>query len=764
MTHARASSRILLLLPCLFAALASVAQAGPSAQGEIAAYACAACHDDLKGAGLREAPNLALTVPHLKPGYLDSYVLSPHATQGFTPEATRMPDLMRGLKSAERMQAAQELSTFLRSLPKAPAIEAPEKTRQRDARAGERLYHQVGCVMCHGAQSPGEASSKVPELGTGMRSLSHLQQKYTTEGLAAFLGDPLAHRPAGLMPDMQLSRTEAADLAAFLSPPVSAVATPNLDDLSRAQLTEAGAGRFRSLGCANCHAGIIDAPQKAVADPIVRMDGGCLAELLPLGVPDYRFDQKTRDTLKAAIALLAAPRSPSEEIHHTLGAFRCTACHVRGEQGGVPMELDAYLTTSEPDLGDHARRPPQLTGIGGKLRHTWLERVLFDGASVRPYMGTRMPIFGEKNVQHLPALFAEVDGQPELTFKKPEGDERRAYHDAAREMLGTTSLGCVTCHKFNAKPAPTFQGIDLVTSPERLQERWFKDFLIAPQKMLPGVVMPESWPGGVALHDTLLDGDTDQQINAIWDYLTLGRSARDPKGISQPRWDVDVQDRPKVYRGRSRVAGFRGIAVGFPEGIHYAFDANNGALAAIWRGGFVSVNWNGQGAGDFNPRGRAVEFARDVALISRIDGDEPWPLRPTMTKEKPINPDPTYPRQHGYGFRGYHLAPDGTPTLRYALRGAQVEDCMTPRESDGRLSLVRDLRIQAPSAIAASFRVLTGDIETLAPGRYRAGGVVVSTLGRASRLRPFGDGEELLLDLELPAGLTQLELTYEFAD
>lgn len=757
MTHARASSWI----PLLLLAIASHATARPSAQNELAAYGCAACHTGLRPGGLREAPNLSLTVPLLLDAYLEAYIADPHSSH----EGSRMPHLLGILDDAERDQAARELAAFLRSAAaEAPAAAAAEGTPLADPKAGERIYHRIGCVMCHGARAPSPGSTKTPQVAEGMRDLGHISQKYTANGLAAFLIDPLAHRPAGLMPDMQLSRSEANDLAAYLAPGNVRESPKAPGDAEVAALREAGKVRFKGLGCANCHGGLVDEPAQAYAGPAANTGQGCLSEQPAAGVPHYRFDAATREALRTEISRLGAPRSSSQRIDRTLGAFRCTACHVRDDGGGVPMELDGYLATDEPDLGDHARRPPRLTGVGGKLRTAWLERVLFDGASVRPYMGARMPIFGEHNVAHLPALFAEVDGRPELTFPKPEGEEKRAYHDAAREMLGTTSLGCVTCHKFNAKPAPTFQGIDLVTSPERLQERWFRDFLIAPQELLPGVVMPESWPGGVALHDTLLDGDTTKQINAIWDYLTLGRSARDPKGIAQPRWDVDVGDRPKVYRGRSGVAGFRGIAVGFPEGIHYAFDANNGALAAIWRGDFVSVNWNGQGAGDFNPRSRPVELPRDVALLERIPPDDPWPLRPTMTKEKPINPDPTYPRQHGYGFRGYHLGPDGTPTMRYAMRRALVEDRLTPMEFEGRLGLVRTLRIGALEPMGASFRVLAGDIKVLGPGRYRAGGITVTASGLEPRLRAFGDGQELLIDLELSKGLTQLELTYEFVD
>jgi hypothetical protein len=41
-----------------------------------------------------------------------------------------------------------------------------------------------------------------------------------------------------------------------------------------------------------------------------------------------------------------------------------------------------------------------------------MRKVLFDAETVRPYMHTRMPQFGEANLQHLPALFEKVDRLP----------------------------------------------------------------------------------------------------------------------------------------------------------------------------------------------------------------------------------------------------------------------------------------------------------------------------------------------------------------
>ena len=110
--------------------------------------------------------------------------------------------------------------------------------------------------------------------------------------------------------------------------------------------------------------------------------------------------------------------------------------------------------------------------------------------------------------------------------------------------------------------------------------------------------------------------------------FSLGRSARDPSGIRSEGTNLLVADRTRVYRGRSRVAGYRGIAVGFPGGVNYAFNAQNGVLTALWQGEFVSVYWGGQGAGNFNPKGRAIELAQDVAFYRLAKDDAPWPLRP----------------------------------------------------------------------------------------------------------------------------------------
>ena len=53
----------------------------------------------------------------------------------------------------------------------------------------------------------------------------------------------------------------------------------------------------------------------------------------------------------------------------------------------------------EADLGDEGRLPPHLTGVGDKLQPEWLREVLLNKGTARSYMATRMPQFGEANIE-----------------------------------------------------------------------------------------------------------------------------------------------------------------------------------------------------------------------------------------------------------------------------------------------------------------------------------------------------------------------------
>jgi len=276
--------------------------------------------------------------------------------------------------------------------------------------------------------------------------------------------------------------------------------------------------------------------------------------------------------------------------------------------------------------------------------------------------------------------------------------------------------------------------------------------------------MPNAWPGGIAVHQTILEGNTDRQIEAIWYYLSLGTSAADPSGIRRINTKLDVGNEARTYRGRSRVAGYRGIAVGLPEKISYAFNAETGTLSAIWTGEFIGVDRNGQGSGGFNPSADPIQLAQDDSFVRLAEADAPWPLLPVITKDAKEKPDPLYPKNHGYQFRGYSLGSLTIPTFRYQTGAIEVEDRTVAGKADDRLCLTRTLRLTARDPEELWFRALTGEITVESERVYRVGRLRLRIPAVPATLRPLHGNaglSELVLHLEIPRGSSTMEMTYE---
>jgi mono/diheme cytochrome c family protein len=444
---------------------------------------------------------------------------------------------------------------------------------------------------------------------------------------------------------------------------------------------------------------------------------------------------------------------------------------VRDDYGGVHEFHNPFFAGSDLKLGDDGRIPPPLTLMGAKLQPNWLKKVLFDGESVRYYMATRMPQYGSATLSHLPELFRRLDTLhgPEMNIPYPEGrteaerQQEKQMRAAGRELLGDKGANCVSCHNFNGKVAQVNQGIDLLTSYERLQPAWFNRYLKNPGAFRPRTIMPTAWPDGRAVFTTILDGDTDRQIESIWYYLSLGTSAADPSGVRAVSTKLEVGKHASLHRGRSRVAGFRGIAVGLPEKLNYALNAETGTLSAIWQGDFIHVNWSGQGSGDFHPASEPVTLAQDVSFVTLTDENAPWPLMPVMTKESPVNPDPLYPKHVGYQFRGYYLDESLVPTFQYRSGSVEIEDRSVAAGNEEQQLLKRLLQFESRTPQTLWFRALTGDVSQESDRAFRSGRLRLVIPDTKSKLRSLaGDQKqyELLLRLEIPQGKSSLEFLY----
>ena len=692
-------------------------------QGQLLAreLRCAACHKGIPAAHLKAAPDLSNVGSRVTSTYLEKFLQDPAKVH----PGTTMPQINVGGK-------APALSAYLSSLGKSPSPNSSTGNPQE----GKTLFHETGCIACHSPEA---------------QDLKHVKGKYKAGVLTAFLHDPLSSRPSGRMPDMHLTQQEAASLTAYLSPntPASKPADSNL--------IQVGKQAFQELNCTACHQIEGHQPKPAAALPNLGLSKGCLSPN-PSPAPDYRLSAAQMDALRTYLRQPAKETTAEQKIQSHLTRLNCIACHQRNDYGGVSPDLDKYFHSTEEALGNESRIPPQLTLTGAKLRPEWLDQVLHNGKSIRPYMKTRMPQFGEVALEGLPQLLTQADKMEPVELPPPGRATNRQTRDAAQQLLGDKGLNCIACHNYNGKPGPGLKGLDLMTTYQRLQPAWYYNYMKNPAAFRPGILMPSYWPGGKAVRTDILGGDTHEQLRALWFHFSLGRSARDPSGLKNPPLKLEVTEKTQVYRGRSSVAGYRGIAVGFPGGMNYAFNAKNGALTALWRGEFVSVGWRGQGAGNFNPAARPHQLAQDVAFLQGDSPPDKWPLRPRTSKEQPVDPDPLYPKNLGYQFQGYTLDNAGTPTFRYKCGKVEIED--KSLESGGILH--RTLEITSPSPNTLWFRALVGKIEKQSGTTYQAQGLRLHFIQGKPQLRANNDGEqELLVKITLPKGQSQFAIHYE---
>lgn len=511
---------------------------------------------------------------------------------------------------------------------------------------------------------------------------------------------------------------------------------------------EKGRVRFAELGCARCHEA-----KSAPAPALAKLDAtrGCLAEKPAAKVPDFQLTTAQRDGLRAAVASLnradlAAP-SPAQRVAHTMAAFNCYACHARDGVGGVPRARDGFFTSNVDDLGDEGRIPPKLDGVGDKLQPAWLAKVLAEGASVRPYLNTRMPQFGAAHVGHLAELFVALDRHAQPI--KPATDAREVLLDAGRKLTGTDGLSCIGCHRFNKQPAHALQVLDLTTTTGRLNEDWFRQFLRDPNRFHPGTRMPALWPGGRSPFPDLLGGDTDRQFAALWAYFAEGERAKFPEGLSRKSMELVVGGEAVVYRGKLWEAGFRAIATGYPGGLNAAFDAEEMRLALLWRGRFLdaSPHWSNQGMDAIRPLGAdAVVFPHGSALAVLTDANASWPAESSKAL--------------GMKFRGTQLDAANRPTLLYSFGDLGVEDFLAPAESAGPTALHRVVKFAGDLPKGLHFRVAVGRLVAAGENTWRLDGENKLTLRCGGAfLRGKGGKQELLVPVPRD-GKQTLEIDY----
>ncbi|MCC9608170.1 hypothetical protein LOC68_01335 [Blastopirellula sp. JC732] len=509
---------------------------------------------------------------------------------------------------------------------------------------------------------------------------------------------------------------------------------------------------FGKAGCASCHksneknlpAAMFTA--KKLAD--LNLTAGCLAETPTPKSADYHLTAQQKSAIRAALTDLStdAP-APELLISRTMTQMNCYACHSRNDVGGIEEPRNHFFATTQQEMGDEGRIPPHLNGVGGKLKEAWLAHIMNDGAKDRPYMLARMPKFGGQNIGKLTAAFETLDSLPELEVTI---DDTPAHIKAiGRNMVGDKVFGCIKCHTFDGVKASGVQGIDMTLMTQRLDHAWFHRYVTDPPAYRPGTRMPTAWPNGKSVMKNILDGKTDQQLEAIWVFLSDGRNAAKPFGLGgQPIELVSYGD-AIMYRNFIEGAGPRAIGVGYAEHGNLAIDANEMRLAMIWQGAFMdaSKHWVGRGPGFQPPLGDNVyKFASGPDFFALASETDDWP----QGDAKPL----------GIAFKGYRLDDIRRPTFHYQYDGVDVNDFYEVTKTDSFPTITRTITFKGKPEQPLYYRAATGDVEDLGGGRYRINKLLTIELSPSDDVIVRTNKKDLLIPVRFKDGAATIRQTY----
>ena len=646
---------------------------------------CVACHNPgERGRRViveRAAPSLQGIADQTEPAFLAAWVRDPQSIK----PGCGMPGVF-GDSDRDRSDAG-DITQFLLSL-KDP--HAPVPMASHGSEEGRRLFHTIGCVACHGAiESPAGVfkgvagvSDEVPAAAPP-HPFGKLAGKWRPAGLAAFVRDPLSTHPGGRMPAMNTTEGEAWAIAAYLieawGPGEKGGPVPEPARVS------AGRTAFATRGCASCHSTIegvrIESAVKSRTIDQIDTGKGCMGPGTGAW-PRYTLSEQNRADLSAGIEMVrranAAKRtapSPIDRAELAIAALGCANCHHRNEAGGLADAYKPYFQTVDgTELGDEGRFAPTLTGVGFKLRTPWLTRVLTAAGRARPYMSMRMPQFGHEQVGDLAAALAAMDGiTPDSDAPAPQISDELML--AGRRLVGESGMNCISCHTFASRNAGT-AGPEMRDMVERIRYEWFGGYILAPQRFKPGTRMSSFYKDGRGTVVDVLGGDPGAQTRALWTYLGAARMAPSPEGLpSGQGMPVAIGDRPVVFRTFMKDAGNRGIAVGYPIGIHFGFDATAVRLVDAWRGEFIDATsvWKNRGGEVVSGQGKAVWSAPAGPALVIGARPEVWPDSGGAEGVR--------------RFKGYSIEPDGTPTFHYEIQAgegaAQVSERFGPGSRGG---------------------------------------------------------------------------------
>ena len=146
------------------------------------------------------------------------------------------------------------------------------------------------------------------------------------------------------------------------------------------------------------------------------------------------------------------------------------------------------------------------------------------------------------------------------------------------------------------------------------------------------------------------------------------------------------------------------VSVGSPEGLHYTYDMDNGAIVQVWRGGFLDATpmWHERGDGSSRATGSKQLFGKPVLNIGKlVSANSPWKTDTSGT---------------GFRPKGYELDEKDRPAFQYFIYGAAVKDASQVLEN--RQGISREISVLNPSENLYVRLAASKNIEDLGNGLY----------------------------------------------
>ena len=501
---------------------------------------------------------------------------------------------------------------------------------------------------------------------------------------------------------------------------------------------------FVTFGCAQCHEP--EAHDQSVYRSATSWQNlpatmtGCLAEKPPLMLPAYPFTDEARQAVLGVLAARGAIPggiSPQTEVAWRMTALGCGACHVREGIPHQPSDKAMLAFVSTVELGDEGRVPPNLTDVGHKLEKPWIDHVLATGQKVRPGMSTRMPRYAPQQIQAFASLLEEADSTPRDTVQPVFQLEDV---EIGRQIVGTSGLSCTTCHDVAGHQASGVSSVDLAGIHGRIRPGWFHEFMMDPMSKNAQTRMPKYFSKDAAIFPHLAGGNPEQQIDAIWNYCSLGASMPLPDGVNVDRGEFDIVpvDEPRVVGVFMDAVSPRTLAVGYPEKLHFAFDAQSARLAQVWRGEFINTQ------GTWEGRAGELEFPDGADL-------KVMPAGPALARLEDL--ETVWPEADDASWQMASVSYDAKrrPSFLYKLDEVTTRELPLPVVHRGGTRLVRHFEVRSSQAEEGLYlrAAVADEIREASTAKFQVGEQEwIFLQGSGGVVRQMGSQQELLVPLE----------------